>query len=80
MNAMTNTEIEAFRALTALGEKAAAMFRIASGKTATVVAPGKVEIFLPYVGMLRHGATDVTTVGAQYLLDNLAIFAAGGRP
>ena len=80
MNAMTAAELEAFRDLQALGESAAELFRIMSGKKATVVATGQVEIEFPYTGMLKHGASDTIRVGADYLIKNMNAFIEGRRP
>ena len=78
--AMTAAELEDFRALTQLGESAAALFTMMCGKEATVVAPGKVEIEFKYDGVMVHGTTNKLVVGAEYLIVHMNSFMVGVRP
>lgn len=78
--AMTTAELEAFRDACALGESAAELFTIWSGKKATRVVGDIVEIELPYTGILKHGATNTIRVAAKYLIENMNTFVDGRRP
>lgn len=77
---MTAAELEAFRDACALGDSAAELFTIWSGKKATRVVADTVEIEFPYAGILKHGATSSIRVGAKYLIENMNAFVEGRRP
>lgn len=78
--AMTATELEEFRDACALGDSAAELFTIWSGKKAARVVADTVEIEFPYTGILKHGVTNTIRVGAKYLIENMNAFAQGRRP
>lgn len=80
MNAMTTAELEAFRDSCALGDSAAELFTIWTGKKATRIVADTVEIEFPYTGILKHGGTDTIRVGAKYLIENMNAFAEGRYP
>jgi hypothetical protein len=78
--AMTTAELEASRDACALGDSAAELFTIWTGKKATRIVADTVEIEFPYTGMLKHGVTNTIRVGAKYLIENMNAFAEGRRP
>lgn len=77
---MTTAELEAFRNACALGDSAAELFTIWTGKKATRIVADTVEIEFPYTGILKHGSKNTIRVGAQYLIENMNAFAEGRRP